>query len=86
MEIPMHPDEQAAKEQQSWRERRLAEVCGGKILVLAIRPAGFGNWLSIHPDDLLENLIEGEPGDEWELKWRLMTQEEIDAMPEHPGW
>jgi len=69
------------------REERMAKLCGDKLLVLCIRPDGYDGWLYVErPEDIVDHLIEGEPGDEWELKWTLMTREEIDAMPEHPGW
>ena len=71
----------------TWRDRMLAKVCGDKKFVLCIRPNGEPGWLYLqNAEDIVDYLIEGEPGDEWELKWTLMTQEEIDAMPEHPGW
>ena len=65
--------------------------CGDKRFVLCIRPAGEPGWLCCSDldsdlDSVVDMLVEGEPGDEWEMKWTLMTQAEVDAMPEHPGW
>ena len=69
------------------RQARMAKVCGDKRFVLCIRPAGEPGWLYCSDlDSVVDMLVEGEPGDEWEMKWTLMTQAEVDAMPEHPGW
>ena len=75
------------QEPVSWRQARMAKVCGDKRFVLCIRPAGEPGWLYCSDlDSVVDMLVEGEPGDEWEMKWTLMTQAEVDAMPEHPGW
>ena len=75
------------QEPVSWRQARMAKVCGDKLFVLCIRPAGEPGWLYCSDlDSVVDMLVEGEPGDEWEMKWTLMTQAEVDAMPEHDGW
>ncbi len=77
----------AARPELSWRDRHMAQVCGDKKLVLCIRPDGEPGWLYLEdPEQIVDYMIEGEPGDEWRLKWVLMSREEIDALPEHPGW
>lgn len=69
------------------RRRRMAKVCGDKVFVLCIRPAGEPGWLYLErPEDIVDYVLDGEPGDEWEMKWTLMSREEIDALPEHTGW
>ena len=57
-----------------------------KVLLLCIRPAGQSGWLYTEPAYVLDHITEGEAGDEWELKYVLMTQAEVDALPEFDGW
>lgn len=72
---------------QTARERRRAKICGDRILVVCIRPAGEPGWLYVeHLSDIEDYLLDVEQGDEWEIKWILMTRAELDALPEHPGW
>lgn len=70
------------------RDTRLQKLCGDTHkLVICIRPAGYSGWLYLEsPDYIIDNLIDGDPGDEWELKWELMTPADIEALPEHGGW
>ena len=65
----------------------MAKLLDGKKLVLCIRPVDCEVWLYLErPEDIVDNITEGDAESEWVLKWIRMTQVEIDALPEFDGW
>ena len=60
-----------------------------KEKVAMIRPEGLSPFVLIHPQGIWDWVEAGEEGEIWEIKYLLMSQEEIKAIengPEFDGW
>lgn len=51
-----------------------------------VRPKGGGAWAVCQTTGEVEDFIDGNPADDYEVQAVWMTPKEYDALKEHEGW